>query len=220
MSRPDQLVEIHVDHREVGSGVPECLEGLESVRLVVESLDVGDYVLGSGVVVERKTTADFVASIIDKRLFAQVEQMTAAYGTVICLLEGKSLFSVGSVHPNALRGALSYLAVLRGVTILPTQDASDSAQMLGIMARHAQYGLGYELSLHRVRRSDSPQLRMRYLVEDLPGIGPKTADALLAHFGTLQALFEATEPELREVLGMGAKRARQVRALLSTSYTP
>ncbi len=217
--RDGQPVLIRVDHREVVSGVPDRLATLNHVTLRIEQLALADYVLSPRLAVERKSAGDFVASILDKRLFSQVEQLKRTYSQVIYLLEGESLYNAGNLHPNAIRGALSYLAVLQQVSLLRSENPEDSALLLATMARHEQHGLGYDLSLHPKRRTDSPQLQMRYLVEDMPGIGAKTAQALLEHFHTLRALFAATEQQLRQVPGIGPKRAQQIYALLATPYT-
>ena len=94
------------------------------------------------------------------------------------------------------------------------------AMLLATMARHGQQGLGYEISLHPSRRRTSPQLQIRYLVEDLPGIGPQMAVALLLHFGSIRALTAASEHELRQVPGIGPQRAQRIHELLSLPYEP
>ncbi len=217
MERGNGDIIIRADHREEASGLPALLREM-GVRVQIQQLKVADYVLSSRVAVERKTAADLASSIVDRRLFTQVAELKAAYEVVIFLLEGPTLYGVSNVHPNAIRGALSYLVILEGISLLRTEDAQDSAAHLATMARHEQEGLGYEVSHHHVRRSASPRLQKRYLVEDLPGIGPKMADALLQEFGTLRALFNAEEEELRRVYGIGPKRARGIHALLTTRY--
>jgi len=218
MPSTGEKVRILVDHREVGSGVPEHLAELEGVTLEIQQLDIADYVLSSRVTVERKSTSDFGASILDKRLFAQAEQLKRVYDLVIYLVEGSSLYDVEQIHPNALRGAISFLIILGGVSVLRSESPEDSALLLATMARHEQQGLGYDLSYHHKRRSPSPQLQMRYLVEDFPGIGPRTAQALLERFGSLRALFAAGEDALRQVSGIGPKRAARIVALLTREY--
>ncbi|MFP3897275.1 MAG: ERCC4 domain-containing protein [Anaerolineales bacterium] len=217
MTQGDSDIVIQVDHREMTSGLPFLLEEL-GVRIAVQQLKVGDYVLSSRMAVERKTAADLASSIIDRRLFTQVETLKANYEQVIFLLEGSTLYEASNVHPNAIRGALSYLVILEDISLLRTEGTKDSAAYLATMARHEQEGLGYEVSHHHTRRSASPQLQKRYLVEDLPGIGPKMADALLQEFGTLRALFNAEEGALRQVYGIGPKRAKDIHALLITRY--
>ena len=88
------------------------------------------------------------------------------------------------------------------------------------MARHAQRGLGYELSFHAKRRGTTSEQQLRYIVEDLPGVGPRTARALLEHFGDLASLFCAEEEALRGVPRVGPKRASSIFELLHRRYAP
>jgi excinuclease ABC subunit C len=49
----------------------------------------------------------------------------------------------------------------------------------------------------------------------LPGIGPKTAKALLDRFETLEAVLAATEEDIRSIPGMGSRKAAKVREALA-----
>lgn len=218
MPRAAPPVTIRADHREVAGGVPGLLAAVEGVTVVLEQLDVADYVLSARLAVERKTIPDFAASIVDRRLFGQVERLGRRYERVVYLIEGAGLYEEHNLHPNAVRGALSYLAVLSGATIVHSEGPEDSALLMATMARHAQHGLEYEVSSHAVHRGSTPDRRQRYVVEQLPGIGPKTAHALLERFGSLGALFAADEEALRAVPGIGPKRARAVRDLIAAPY--
>jgi len=216
-SRGDTV--IRVDHRELPSGIPEALAVFEGISVEVESLDLGDYVIGPDVVVERKSAADLAASIVDRRLFGQLEQLEEAFKSIIYLIEGQNLYEASNLHPNAIRGAVSYLVVLSGANVVYSRDAEDSASLLATMARHAQHGLGYDISMHAKRRATSPRLRMRYLVEDLPGIGPRIADALLVRFDSVQQIANASVSDLETAEGIGPKRAQAIYELLHRSYT-
>jgi len=219
MPSGDGPIIIRVDHRERASGIPQLLAAMPRVEITIESLPLGDYLLGTGLVVERKTVADFAQSILDKRLFAQAEALGEAFHKVVYLVEGASLYEGGRLHPNALRGALSYLGVLQGHTLLRTDDPEDSAALIATMSRHAQYGLGYRLSLHPKRKGLSPELQVRYMVEDLPGIGMELAEALLSRFPTLLDLAQADIAELMAVPGIGRKRATAIHALFRHPYS-
>ena len=218
MPRANPPVLIRADHREAASGVPDLLTAVEGVTVELLQLDVADYVLSERLAVERKRIPDFAASIVDRRLFGQVERLQGRYERVVYLIEGAGLYEGHNLHPNAVRGALSFLAVLSGAAVLRSEGPEDSALLLAIMARHEQHGLGYEVSSHRVRRGSTLDRQQRYVVEELPGIGPKTAHALLERFGSLAALFAADEEALRAVPGMGPKRARAVRNLVVAPY--
>ena len=218
MPTADAETLIRVDHRELASGVPERLAAIDGITLSIETLELADYCLSPQLAVERKTAADLAASIVDRRLFAQVHELTQRFSQVVVLIEGAELYAGSNLHPNALRGALSYLVVLSGASVVRSEGPEDTAQLLATMARHAQHGLGYTLSLHHKRRSPSPNVQTRYLVEDLPGIGPQTARALLGAFATLEALFSADVDALKQVPGIGPKRAQSIRNLATHRY--
>ncbi|HUQ94659.1 MAG TPA: excinuclease ABC subunit UvrC [Bryobacteraceae bacterium] len=56
----------------------------------------------------------------------------------------------------------------------------------------------FAVSFHRTRRAAS---RLTTELLDVPGLGPKTVEKLLTHFGSLEKVRAATEAELREVAG-------------------
>ena len=60
-------VHVVIDDREkVGGKVPAALAARGDVTIEIARLDVGDYRVERRVIVERKTTADFAASLIDE----------------------------------------------------------------------------------------------------------------------------------------------------------
>jgi len=215
--KADRLL-IYADHRERGAGVIAGLEAYADVRIEIRQLSVADYVLSEKVAVERKTVGDLVQSILDKRLFAQAERLLAGYGQPLLIVEGRELYGRAGVHPNAIRGALSYVAVIKGIPVLRTVDAEDTAAYLHVMARHAQQGLGYELSLFAKRKATNISQQQRYVLEALPGIGPALARALLRHFGSLAEIFAADERALQGVPGIGKATARKIREIAGRRY--
>ncbi len=52
------------------------------------------------------------------------------------------------------------------------------------------------------------------LLDELPGIGPARKRALLAHFGSPEAVLGASREELQTVPGLPAKVARELHASL------
>jgi excinuclease ABC subunit C len=52
------------------------------------------------------------------------------------------------------------------------------------------------------------------VLDDLPGIGPSRKRALLAHFGSPEAVLGASKEELQAVAGMPAKVARDMHTYL------
>jgi len=51
---------ILADTREEPSGIPFILEQNYGIKILMENLRTGDYIIGDGIVVERKTAAVFL----------------------------------------------------------------------------------------------------------------------------------------------------------------
>jgi excinuclease ABC subunit C len=69
----------------------------------------------------------------------------------------------------------------------------------------------FAITHHRTRRD---RAMTSSLLDDLPGVGPARKRALLAHFGSPDAVVRATREELQAVPGLPAKVARELHASL------
>jgi excinuclease ABC subunit C len=65
----------------------------------------------------------------------------------------------------------------------------------------------FAIAHHRTRRDKA---MTRSLLDDLPGVGPARKRALLAHFGSPDAVVAASREELQAVPGLPAKVAREL----------
>jgi excinuclease ABC subunit C len=70
------------------------------------------------------------------------------------------------------------------------------------------------IALHRKRRTARQR---RSALDDIPGLGPKKAAALLAHFGSVRSIRAATTDELQKVPGIGPTVATTVHQALASS---
>lgn len=208
------MIKITVDSRETNSGIIRNLSLREDVEIEVKELDIGDYILGPGVGVERKEATDFVNSLIsEKRLFQQAQNMVEAFENATMLLEGNIFNTRSLIKPAALCGALSHLRNTIGIAIISTNNQKISEEYLYWSARHIQQGLGYDVAL-RSASPKNPQLASLFLLEGLPAIGPTTAMKLLNHFGSARAVFTASKDQLKEVPGLGPKTIEKIVAQL------
>ncbi len=195
--------------------IPEKLRGL-GVQFEVKKIAPGDYVLGP-VGIERKTLNDFFSSLIKKRLFEQVQRLRDAYPQPLLILEGDLAELSTFRHPQSLLGALLALETTERVPVLPTADKDQTALLLSVLwkkqdRRAAEYGLRHKpkgLSLDQ---------RQRFLVEGLPSVGETLARNLLTHFGSVRAVFDASEEELKKVAKIGDVKAAEIVRLVGARY--
>ncbi|ASA77867.1 DEAD/DEAH box helicase [Thermococcus sp. 5-4] len=213
--KPKGIV-VYVDNRELRSGVPKHLKEL-GAEIEVRTLDVADYVVSEEIGIERKSANDFIQSIIDGRLFDQVERLKRAYEKPVIILEGE-LYGIRNVHPNAIRGAIAAVTLDWGVPILFSSGTEETAQFIYLMAKREQEERKKEVRLRSEKKALTLAERQRLIVEGLPYVSSTLAKRLLRHFGNVERVFTATEEELQEVEGIGKKKAREIRKVITAPY--
>jgi len=182
---PEEGIDIFVDYREKGSGVIKKLVDL-GINITMQKLDVGDYILSSNLCIEFKTVSDFIDSIIDKRLFSQLKEMKK-YRKQLIIVEGTDdIYTIRQLHPNAIRGMLSAIAVDYRIPILYTKNSDDTAMLLAVIARRESIERK-EYSLHSVKPLTLKE-QQEYFISALPSIGPNLAKELLKKFKTVKQI--------------------------------
>jgi ERCC4-type nuclease len=203
---------IVVDDRERADGrVLAALAARDDAAVEVARLKVGDYRVERRVVVERKTAADFAASLIDGRLFPQAAALALAPERAVLILEGCGQdWRDTGVRREALQGALITIGVFFGVAVVHSDAPEETARLLVYLGRQArraaQGGLprpGY--------RPKGKRARQLFLLQGLPGVGPARAARLLERFGSVQAVVTASADDLATVDGIGEKTAAKMR---------
>ena len=163
------------------------------VHIEVAPLRVGDYDVGGNPrrVFERKTGSDFLGSLAQGRLFAQLTALRKSRFAPVLLLEGDPLrVSHSQMRPESIRGALAYITAILRVPILPSSGPTESAHLVYAAARQCQVGHAAH-GPAAGRRGASLSERQMQIVLSLPGIGPVTARAVCARFRSLHELLSA-----------------------------
>ncbi len=179
--------------------------------------DIDRYILGPQLAVERRTARTFLLGIQDKTLFTSAIYLREHFEIPILIVEGSIDYGTTGFHPQAVRGALSSMMLEYGVSVLSTPDEGETAQLLAMMARHAQAGIP-EISLVPKRKAVILPDLQRRVVEMLPGCGRVTARDLLQHFGSVERIVSAGQTELQHVRGIGRTRAAEIHRVLHADY--
>ena len=196
---------IIVDIREKNSLVASEIVKL-GFEIEFQTLKVGDYLVNE-VAIERKTVSDFLGSMIDRRLLRQLEELQQ-YKKRILVIEGiyeKEIYpdnenNLNGIHPNAIRGFLLSIILKYNVPIIYTKDSEDTAKFISVLAKKSEN----ETSLNVSKKNLSKNERMQFILEGFPGIGPKTARKLLEKFKTIKNIINASEEEIKKIIGKKA----------------
>jgi len=205
--------ELRVDPSERPAALLDLARQCDDFDVRMEHLTVGDYCLDRGIVIERKTHADFAASRADGRLFPQAARLARCPHRRVILLEGPRPARMPDVHPHALKGAIVSLAVMWRLPVLCARDPEDSLRILRLLAD--QLGTSNDGVLKRYdRKPKRLASRKLYMLQGLPGIGPALAQRLLLEFGSVERVVTADEKALMRVRGIGRDKAARIRHVM------
>ena len=191
--------------------------GITVVPIEEDEGNVDRYVLSKRLAVERRTGSSFLQGVKDKTLFTSAVFLREHFGIPILIVEGEVDYAYSSFDPQAIRGALSSMMLLYGVNVLSTPNVEETVRLIAMMARQEQVGIP-QISLIPKRKATDLADMQRRIVEMLPGCGMVLARDLLQHFGSVKRIMNATNEELCAVPGIGAKKARDMRAVLIAEY--
>jgi Fanconi anemia group M protein len=211
----DESVEIVADDRENSIAKELSRDELE---LQKKRLDVADFLVSDRTAVERKRTDDFVDSIIDNRLFDQLQELQQ-FENPIVIIEGKNLYTHRDIDPKAIRGAISSLAIDYQIPVIWTDDEEDTVETLKALARREQEDKGREVQVRGSKSGMTQEETMEFIVAGIPDVNTKIAERLLDRFETVEKVFTASQEELQEVEGIGEKTASKIREYVTQKYS-
>jgi len=201
-----------VDYREKNSLVPSELLNLGFV-LEFKELKIADYIV-KDVAIERKTVDDFVSSMINKRLFRQLEELQS-YKKRLLIIEGieeRELYAENSgVNQKAIKGFLLSIVLNYKVPIIFSKNAEDTASFIEILEKKEKK----DFSWRAKKKIFTKKEQMEFILEGFPNIGVKKAKLLLKEKGSLENIFNSSLDDLKKILGA---RAEPFKKLVEEKY--
>jgi ERCC4-type nuclease len=205
---------LRVDFSERNAALLDLARGCGDFDIRMDRLAIGDYLIEGGLVIERKTYADFATSLADGRLFLQAAALARTPHRPIVLLEGPAPAQMPDVHAHALKGAMLSLAVMWRLPVIHARNPEDSLWILRLLAR--QLARSNLAVLQRYDRKPKRLVSLKlYMLQGLPGVGPALANRLLVHFGSVERVVTADQGVLVQVRGIGPKKAQRIRSVVS-----
>lgn len=170
-------------------------EKYPNIKFETKQLDIADIVITEDVAIERKEGFDFVASIMDNRLFEQCLRLKETYTTPILILEGlnDNVFENTGMKIASIYGALSKIAYKSGISVIPTRNLDDTAIVIERIAYREQIKNGASIFSRKAPKSMSIEERRTFIVEGFVDIGPKKAKSLIENYKTPYRVFKAIQ---------------------------
>ena len=210
-----QSLKIIVDNRERNM---EILDGLSDsgVDLKFAQLPVGDYIVSDRICVERKTVSDFESSIIDNRLFEQLERLHQSFEKPILIIEGYE--GDHRLGANVIMGAILKLYLDYDVQVIKSESADETAAILSKFAEREQTDEKSRPRLIGRKKAYTTYQWQVLMLSSVPGIGPNIAHALLAHFKTIKSIATADVGDLMKVDQIGKKKAASIYGIINSRF--
>ena len=181
----------------------------EECPVLVKRVYVGDYILGD-LVIERKSHADFEASIVDGRLFRQVKDMLGLYRKAVLLVEGAS--QSARLNPKARAAAMARVFLL-GACLICTSSKEESARLIAQI--YKKLGEEEHTGLVLSKKPKSLEEQKVHVLASIPGVGEKLAKELLSKFGSVAEIANAPVKEIMKIEKIGEKKAKKIKEVLS-----
>ena len=216
-TEPVKKLRIIVDNREFNSTVVREL-AKRDITIEPQQLPVGDYIISDRICVERKLVSDFLQSLIDGRLFAQLKKIKDEYQSAIMILEGEGLFTSRKINSSAIYGALASIISDFHIPIISTSSAMESAELVRTLAAREQLDNKRLPEIRGEKHAMSLSERQRFIIESLPNVSAILAHRLLEKFGTVSAIFSAKIDELTKVKGIGKRTAKEIKEAIEKEY--
>lgn len=204
IKKETQKSKIIIDYREKNSMIPTNLKKMD-LNIEFRELKVADYIINN-IAIERKTIDDFLSSMKNKRLVNQLEGLQQYQDRLLIIegLEHQELYDdnqKGGIHPNAIRGFILSISLKYKTPIIFTKHQKDTAKFIYILSRKKEK----ENSLNVQKKSLNKKEQIQFILEGFPGIGPSTAKKLISKLKTMKNIFNATQEELKKIIGKKAE---------------
>lgn len=176
--------------------------------------------------VQRKEIKDFVASVIDGRLYKEILQMTQLQGVRALILEGHFVWAPDGTWTGPVRGwdrfrhrQALFTLQHQNIWVIPTESMNDTVEAIAELERWSRK-TSHQFTASRAKATGEwgkPTSREfgLHLLMSFPGVGRDVAERVWSHFGRVPLAWTVTEDELQEVDGIGPKRAAAMHQALA-----
>ncbi len=213
---PPSKVEIWIDPQEKASSLINTLMDFDAEIYVMKGGGIAgspaDYVVSDRVGIQRKSVVDFVTTLQKpgrENLFTILKELKNHYSKPVLIIEGEELYGQG-IHPAAIRGAITAIAVDLGIAIIQTRNTEDSAKYIFTLAKREQLENRRPVRLSKVDRTVTRDEVLVSMLSQIPGVEATLARRILERFPTLNELIKSSKEDLQSIKGIGPRIANEI----------
>lgn len=219
-----ERIKVFIDYRESNEDLLRAIELHPFFISQFDHMKTGDFRIGDQLLVERKTCSDFALSVVQGRLFRQASRLCREVhdrnvDSAVLIVEGpEDELRRINISREAILGAMASIQVSFHLPVLRTQTPIETVKMMEILYYQMTQddeisGRSYPQRWGKFNRKSRKKNQI-FILQGLPGVGASRAADLLAHFGSVRAVFTANENELCNVKGVGRATAENIRKIL------
>tara|TARA_R110001592_G_scaffold242512_1_gene503126 strand:- start:201 stop:878 length:678 start_codon:yes stop_codon:yes gene_type:complete len=218
---------IKIDSREDSQLSRHLIEICKREKIEYEKvwLEIGDYIIGD-CCIEAKSSADFLASVRNNRIFNQLDNMDRTYNKNIILIYGDLDYAVSYLKrtkydsvawrgklKKTFVGALTSIALHTDVKPVWVDSYRTAAHIIAATTKH----IDKELIIHKElpKKIKTDDVRVDVLSE-IKGVSVEKAKALLKSFGSIAEISMADIKEITIHKGIGKTTANNILKALNS----
>nr|MDB4346202.1 helix-hairpin-helix domain-containing protein [bacterium] len=223
---------LKIDSRENSELTKHVITNCEMLNIPYEKmwLDVGDYTFAN-VCFEAKSSFDFLQSVINKRLWNQIDNMDATflnnvvivYGTFSEAIENyltyvkvtKNRGNQARLLRNKFDGAFGKIILDTDCSVIWVNSAKEAGRLISVVSKMQPIDREIHTPSLVRKKISTTDLRIDVLCT-IKGISPKKAKLLIKKFGSIMELGEASIEEISEIEGLGNVLAKRILGVLNS----
>ncbi|MBD3203796.1 hypothetical protein GF327_05850 [Candidatus Woesearchaeota archaeon] len=184
------------------------------VQVKTKNFSPGDYLIGN-IGIERKTMNDFFCSLVNTRLFSQLQSLKNYYATSLLIIE---TYDPGFFkNSNVIYGAILRIILDMHIKVIFCQTKKQTSEVLVLIHnREKNKKINPRVLKHRLKyriKKNSVKKNKKHLLKSIPDIGDKKSEQLLRRFRTVKDVLKADEKSLMEVPGIGKKTIENIKRI-------
>tara|TARA_Y100001938_G_scaffold144790_1_gene220144 strand:+ start:10595 stop:11284 length:690 start_codon:yes stop_codon:yes gene_type:complete len=220
-----------IDSRENSRLSKLVMQQAKAIKVPCEKrwIEIGDYVFDN-VCFEAKSTTDFLGSVMNKRLWTQLDNMDRHYETNVVIIYGDMQEAIHNViqhspskMPIATRSIMlnnKFLGAIGRIVLdtdaKPFWVKSEEEAALIITAVSKMKPITRETIAPQIfKRITTDDLRID-LLSSIKGVSIKKAKQMISQFGSIMEIGECSAYELQAIEGIGETLAKRIISTLNS----